>query len=90
MIKVGVVIITYNFEKYILETLNSIANQTHKNIELVISDDHSTVYGNINKKSCKTHSTDRTNFIIEKWLEENKKRFRDVIFSKSNVNKGGN
>lgn len=75
MIKVGVVIITYNFEKYILETLNSIANQTHKNIELVISDDH---------------STDRTNFIIEKWLEENKKRFRDVIFSKSNVNKGGN
>ncbi len=35
---VSIVVITYNSEKYILETLKSIYNQTYKNIELIISD----------------------------------------------------
>ena len=38
---VSVVIITYNSEKTIIETLESIKNQTYKNIELIISDDFS-------------------------------------------------
>lgn len=73
MIKVSVVVITYNFENYILETLNSIASQTYKNIELIISDDN---------------SSDNTKVIIEQWLEENKEKFRKVIFLKNNINEG--
>lgn len=39
---VSVVMTTYNVEKYIEETLNSIFNQTYKNIEVIIIDDGST------------------------------------------------
>lgn len=39
---VSVVITTYNVEKYIEETLNSIFTQTYKNIEVIIIDDGST------------------------------------------------
>ena len=38
-ILVSVVVITYNSEKYILETLESIKTQSYKNLELIISDD---------------------------------------------------
>lgn len=73
MIKVSVVVITYNFEKYILETLNSIKDQTYKNIELIISDDN---------------SNDNTKFIVEKWIEKNKEEFREIIFLKNSINQG--
>ena len=39
--KVAVLISTYNGEKYIREQLDSILNQTYKNIEIVIRDDGS-------------------------------------------------
>ena len=39
--KVAVLISTYNGEKYLEEQLNSILNQTYKNIEIVIRDDGS-------------------------------------------------
>lgn len=39
--KVAVLISTYNGEKYLREQLNSILNQTYKNIEIVIRDDGS-------------------------------------------------
>jgi glycosyltransferase involved in cell wall biosynthesis len=39
--KVTVAITTYNSEKFILETLNSIYNQSYSTLELVISDDFS-------------------------------------------------
>jgi glycosyltransferase involved in cell wall biosynthesis len=39
---VSIVVITYNSSKYILETLESAKNQTYSNVELIISDDHST------------------------------------------------
>ena len=38
---VSVLVISYNSEQYIIETLDSIKNQTYERIQLVISDDGS-------------------------------------------------
>lgn len=57
---VSIIVITYNSEKYVLETLDSIKNQTYQNIELIISDDA---------------SKDKTIEICQKWIEQNKSRF---------------
>ena len=40
--KVDVLMATYNGEKYLKEQIESILNQTYKNIQLIISDDCST------------------------------------------------
>jgi glycosyltransferase involved in cell wall biosynthesis len=39
---VSIAIATYNGEKYLTEQLDSIFGQTYKNIEVIVSDDHST------------------------------------------------
>jgi glycosyltransferase involved in cell wall biosynthesis len=70
---VSIVVITYNSSKYILETLESAKNQTHSNIELVVSDD------------C---STDNTIEIVEQWIVENNNYFKNIKFVKSNINTG--
>ena len=57
---VSVCIITYNSQDYILEALNSVADQTYRNIELIISDDY---------------SYDRTVEICRQWLSSNSYRF---------------
>lgn len=57
---VSIIVITYNSAKYIIETLESIYNQTYKNIELIISDD------------C---STDKTIDLCKEWIKQNEKRF---------------
>ena len=57
---VSVCIITYNSQDYILEALDSVANQTYRNLELIISDD------------C---SHDKTVEICRQWLASNYKRF---------------
>jgi len=53
---VSIILITHNFEKYVEETLASIANQTYKDIEVIVVDDA---------------STDKTIKIIKKIAEKN-------------------
>jgi glycosyltransferase involved in cell wall biosynthesis len=40
--RVSVIILTYNFERYVSEALESIANQTFQNFEIIVADDDST------------------------------------------------
>lgn len=73
----SVVVLTYNQENLVVETLNSIYNQTFKNIELVISDDA---------------SNDNTQKVIGDWIESHKDRFVNVVinFNKKNLGISGN
>lgn len=61
---VSVVIVTYNSAKFVLDTLESVKNQTWKNLELIISDDG---------------SKDDTIAICSKWLAQNKDRFYNTL-----------
>lgn len=70
---VSVPVITYNSSKTVLETLDSIKDQTYQNIELIISDD------------C---STDNTVEICKKWVLENENRFVRSVILESQVNTG--
>jgi len=60
---VSVPVITYNSSATIIETLDSIYNQTYPNIELIVSDD------------C---SPDNTVELVRDWLETHKDRFARV------------
>ncbi|MBO6025181.1 MAG: glycosyltransferase [Bacteroidales bacterium] len=57
---VSVAVITYNSSKTVVETLDSIYNQTYPNLELIVSDD------------C---SSDNTVEICRDWIEAHKDRF---------------
>lgn len=57
---VSVLVVTYNSDEYIYETLESIKAQTYKNIELVLTDDG---------------SSDNTIEIAQKWMDDNHERF---------------
>lgn len=70
---VSVVLITYNSSRYVLETLESVRNQTWDNIELIVSDDG---------------STDDTITICSNWLTENKDRFYNTVFITVTENTG--
>lgn len=69
---ITICVISYNSSRTILETLDSVKNQTYKNIELIISDD------------C---SKDDTVDITKKWLEDNKNKINGKIITTS-VNNG--
>lgn len=70
---VSVVVITYNSEKFILETLESIKEQTYSNLELIISDDH---------------SKDNTVSICREWTQKYSYRFKNVQIITSPTNTG--
>lgn len=70
---VSIIVITYNSEKYVVETLDSTRNQSYKNIELIISDDN---------------STDNTLNICRNWVAENKDKFISVKILKAPENTG--
>lgn len=70
---VSVAVITYNSAQTVLETLESVKNQTYKNIELIISDDH---------------SKDNTISLCTEWLQNNHSRFVNSRIVTSPVNTG--
>lgn len=70
---ISVCIITYNSSATIVETLDSIKNQTYANVELIISDDF---------------SRDNTTTIVENWISENKERFSVIKLIKADKNHG--
>lgn len=70
---VSVIVVTYNSELTVLDTLKSIANQTYENIEVIISDD------------C---SSDNTIDVVESWISSNYKFARGIKFLKSESNQG--
>lgn len=79
-IEFSVVVVTYNFEKIILECLNGIEKQTYKNFEVIICDDA---------------SKDKTVEICEKWKEKVKDQIVVTIIKNKknegvtkNINKG--
>ncbi len=64
---VSIVIPTYNREGYIVDTLDSLKNQTYKEIEIVVIDD------------C---SKDNTENVVKDWIRINKDSIEDVIYLK--------
>lgn len=75
LVTIGV--LTYNSEKYVIETLESIKSQTYLNIELIISDDCSCDY-----------TVDR----CSEWIEKNRGYFVNVLILtvKTNTGTAGN
>ncbi len=74
---VSVVIITYNSSKTVLETLESVKDQTYQNIELIVTDD------------C---STDNTLETVIDWINDNRLRFvrTEIVTTEKNTGVSGN
>lgn len=72
---ISVIIPSFNQEKYIPYTINSIINQTYKNLELIIIDDN---------------STDNTKNVVLSLESECKKRFINFKFIQKEKNSGIN
>jgi glycosyltransferase involved in cell wall biosynthesis len=72
---VTIPVLTYNSSEFIVETLESIYNQTYKNIELIVSDDA---------------SQDNSVDVVKKWCAQSRvqERFSNVIHLKSKINIG--
>lgn len=71
---VSVIVTNYNYEEYVTECLNSILNQTHKTLSLVVIDDDSRKDSSVKK--------------ISEWMEENKDRFCSIKLLKNIINQG--
>jgi glycosyltransferase involved in cell wall biosynthesis len=72
---ISIAVITYNSSKTVIDTLDSIKNQTYgaENLELIISDDG---------------SLDDTVNVIKTWLSSHQSAFYNVNFIANNVNGG--
>lgn len=73
LISITVNVVTYNSAEYIIDTLESIKEQTYPNIILHISDD------------C---STDNTVETCNNWIRKNESRFEEVKIITSEINTG--
>lgn len=73
MTLVSVVVISYNSEQTIIELLDSIANQSYPDIELIVADD------------C---SKDRTISLARQWCSIHKSRFRRIVLTISRKRQG--
>ena len=58
MAKISIIIPIYNVEKYVCKTIDSVVNQTEKDIEIVLVDDG---------------STDRSGKICDEYAQKDKK-----------------
>lgn len=70
---VSVVVLAYKSADTIIETLDSIKNQSYPSIELIVTDD------------C---SSDNTVAVVKKWMEENKESLYDMKLITSESNTG--
>lgn len=70
---VSVIVVTYNSEKFILETLESVKEQSYRELEIIIADDS---------------SKDKTVEKVEKWIEKNRENFNNIVLLKNKVNIG--
>ena len=74
---VSVVVLTYNSSNTVIETLDSIKEQSYQAIELIVTDDY---------------SQDDTNSIVQNWINGNKNRFvhAELVVSEKNTGVSGN
>lgn len=70
---ISVVVLTYNSSKTVVETLDSIRDQTYPRIQLVVGDD------------C---STDNTRDVVQSWISNNASRFEEALLVKTSHNGG--
>lgn len=70
---VSAVVVTYNSADTVIETLDSIYNQTYPRIELIVSDDY---------------STDNTREIVRDWCKTHRQRFERVLIRNPKKNLG--
>lgn len=70
---VSIIVYVYNSKDFLIETLDSIKNQTYKNLELIIADDF---------------SSDNTIELAHTWIDENKERFTAVKIVQTDQNTG--
>ncbi|PRY88399.1 glycosyltransferase family 2 protein [Mongoliibacter ruber] len=70
---ISIVVLTYNSEKFVEETLDSIYDQSYPNIELIVADD------------C---SSDRSVELVQKWIGGKKERFVNFRLIASPKNTG--
>ena len=60
---VTVISVSYNHSRYIKENLDSIKNQTYKNIQLIVGDDA---------------SSDNSAKVFQEWLQSNRERKPEI------------
>ena len=70
---VTVVLVSYEHQDYIIEALESVERQTYPNIQLIVTDDH---------------STDRTVPLAEAWMKAHSDRFHSCALITSPANTG--
>lgn len=74
---ISFIVVTYNSAEFVLETLNSAKEQNYPNIELIITDDH---------------SSDNTVEICRHWISENNTHFKrtQIVTSEKNTGTSAN